>query len=297
MPKPRLGRPAKGKGSKAIVNDGIESGFVGQPANTRVTRNAKNKKSEIEILNSRDGDSDYVEEKVEEPKKTRVTRNLKKNESVIAISDSGDPKEKVEEPKQTRVTRNSKNEESAIAISDSGIGNSGAPEEKVDEPKKTRVTRNLKNKGSAIGDNPQNSNLDCGVEKVEGKKKKGGARKRNLQQECYKVAELEESKVDDGVELNNDGDFCGVKETRDVDDNEREGEDCCAKEENLSGNEKWPDLEKMNLGEWFDFLEVQLPKQVIDATEEMIDSMRHKAERLREYIIQQKNDKGKMPVS
>ena len=63
-------------------------------------------------------------------------------------------------------------------------------------------------------------------------------------------------------------------------------------------HENWSDLNKMTLGEWFDFLEVYMPKQIIDETEEMIDSMTQKAERLREYIVemQQQNGKAKMPM-
>ncbi|KAL6530810.1 hypothetical protein OROGR_014670 [Orobanche gracilis] len=49
------------------------------------------------------------------------------------------------------------------------------------------------------------------------------------------------------------------------------------------------DLEKMTLGEWLDFLYDYLPKQIIDETEQMILEMKQQAERVHEFMVQQKN--------
>lgn len=56
-----------------------------------------------------------------------------------------------------------------------------------------------------------------------------------------------------------------------------------------------PDLEKMTLGEWFDFLEVYLPKKLHDETEELISNMKQRARQFHEYSVQQKRatEKGK----
>ncbi|OMO54779.1 hypothetical protein CCACVL1_27574 [Corchorus capsularis] len=56
------------------------------------------------------------------------------------------------------------------------------------------------------------------------------------------------------------------------------------------------ELEKMTLGEWFDYLEVHLPKQIIETTDEMIEGIRKKAERLQQYMVEQKK-KGKARVA
>ncbi|CAK8577641.1 unnamed protein product [Lathyrus sativus] len=230
---------------------------VEKPKNARVTRNLKNKQKVIEVSESSVG-----EEKVEEPKNARVTRNLKNKEKVIEISESSVvdldavEEEKVEEPKNARVTRNLKNKPKVIEISESSVGDLDVGEEKVEEPKNVRVTRNSKNKGIVIG---EKSSLVDGVVDVEKKKRRGGAKgKKKLQEEC----------VDDG-----DGkDICDEKDN-----------------ENLIKNENWPDLNKISLGEWFDFLKVFLPKQMSDEAEAIIDSMRQKVERLREYVIMYPN--------
>ncbi|KAK4840292.1 hypothetical protein QYF36_004902 [Acer negundo] len=73
-------------------------------------------------------------------------------------------------------------------------------------------------------------------------------------------------------DVNRDGNTAGVKVGSGVEDN-------------------GPNLEKMTLGEWFDFLEVYLPKLIAEATEETIEGMRRKAERLHDYMRQQKRQR------
>nr|GMD64798.1 FHA domain-containing protein At4g14490-like [Ipomoea batatas] len=76
-----------------------------------------------------------------------------------------------------------------------------------------------------------------------------------------------------------------------------EEEEACHGSPNVSGgNMGKPDVEEVNLeiltlGEWLDYLEIYVPKQIIDVTEEMILEMRKKAEKLQEFMLHQKNAK------
>ncbi|RVW92056.1 hypothetical protein CK203_037087 [Vitis vinifera] len=81
------------------------------------------------------------------------------------------------------------------------------------------------------------------------------------------------------------------------------GEKTCTESINISGaKERFAevgdghDLEKMTLGDWFDFVELHLPKQIYDVIEEMIAGMRESGERVREHMLQQKNEKGKLAI-
>ncbi|KAK9747773.1 hypothetical protein RND81_02G014000 [Saponaria officinalis] len=60
-----------------------------------------------------------------------------------------------------------------------------------------------------------------------------------------------------------------------------------------------PDLEKMTLDEWFDYLEAYLPKQIYDVTDEIIDDMRKRAKQFDAFMLeqQQQKAKGKLPMT
>lgn len=60
---------------------------------------------------------------------------------------------------------------------------------------------------------------------------------------------------------------------------------------NFPENSSLPDLTKMTLREWFDLVEVHLPRQIIGETEKMIAEMRAKAVQVREYVAEQKKCK------
>ncbi|KAI3900368.1 hypothetical protein MKW92_003008 [Papaver armeniacum] len=60
------------------------------------------------------------------------------------------------------------------------------------------------------------------------------------------------------------------------------------------------DFEKMTLGEWFDYMEVYLPKQIRKTTEEIVSSMRERSRQFSQFMLeqqqlQQKDGKGKHP--
>ncbi|KAJ4982194.1 hypothetical protein NE237_033031 [Protea cynaroides] len=55
-------------------------------------------------------------------------------------------------------------------------------------------------------------------------------------------------------------------------------------------------LEKMTLGEWFDYMEIYLPKQIYDPSDKIILGMKERARKLNEYMSQQQNGKAKLPA-
>ncbi|KAI3705286.1 hypothetical protein L1987_75521 [Smallanthus sonchifolius] len=98
-----------------------------------------------------------------------------------------------------------------------------------------------------------------------------------------------------------------------LDTNNESGQECCegkdamADESSLKGKEvpeesesmkdgcdngRWLDLEKMTLGDFFDYLEVQLPNEIHDKSEKIISDLAEKARKCQEFRLQ-RNEHGK----
>ena len=132
---------------------------------------------------------------------------------------------------------------------------------------------------------PEISKLNCLEIGIEEKKTRAGLRrKRNTRDEPMETLAIDDLTGKE-VKVSN----CGEK--------------TCSESINISGaKERFAevgdghDLEKMTLGDWFDFVELHLPKQIYDVIEEMIAGMRESGERVREHMLQEKNEKGKLAI-
>ncbi|XP_033142179.1 FHA domain-containing protein At4g14490 isoform X2 [Brassica rapa] len=81
-------------------------------------------------------------------------------------------------------------------------------------------------------------------------------------------------------------------ETSDGECDEEEEEKAEQESRNEKNVEK-VDLEKMTLGDWFEYMKVYMRKKIVDETEEMIEGMRAKSRRVHQYIAEQKQAQGK----
>ncbi|THG20878.1 hypothetical protein TEA_003102 [Camellia sinensis var. sinensis] len=116
---------------------------------------------------------------------------------------------------------------------------------------------------------------------------RGDVKESNLgQEDCKKIKENSLNEEPEAVQT-------VVLEDKEVGENADLGQQGLNEEGGVEAGDG-PDLEKMTLGDWFDYLEVYLPKQIYDETEEIILRMKQKAEKFHEFVLQQKNDKEKV---
>ncbi|KAJ6313268.1 hypothetical protein OIU77_014719 [Salix suchowensis] len=181
-----------------------------------------------------------------------------------------------------RSTRSRKNEDCVVLENlGAGCGELG---------KKVRGGRGRKNNLQEV----PAENVQCDVVDVKEKVDLGI----NVQEEVKEVAnevkvetvedvheEITEKEMDLGEKCNDTAKGNGTKED-DV------SEAPVGANESSEKGKELPDLEKMTLEEWFDSMEVDLPKQILEVTEEIVEGMRRKAERVREYMIEQKKKQG-----
>ncbi|XP_010683594.2 FHA domain-containing protein At4g14490 [Beta vulgaris subsp. vulgaris] len=117
----------------------------------------------------------------------------------------------------------------------------------------------------------------------------------NQQDDSVVDPSLVEGGLCDGVESNalSDEEKREVSEYEEVDE---EMEANCSSRSKELNNTDVPDLEKMTLGDWFDFLEVYLPKQIYTARDQIIEDMRKRARQFDDFMLQHQKDKSKLPL-
>ncbi|KAL7124075.1 hypothetical protein ABFS83_14G024400 [Erythranthe nasuta] len=263
-----------------------ESAVDGEKSRGRRSRSSKKEINVGNLIINKAAENE--EQRVEKLSETEEQRVEKLSEDEEQTDKVAEVDVKVVSNFGKRSTRSSKNNESSLKdLGTSGVGVS------------TRRTRN----SSKEDVNKVEAVIDLGV--IEGLKKpkgKRGRKKKIAEAPVVVEEEKEEPKLESEIrEKEKTGSEAEADEFVEKACSERKGD---AGSAGLSGvkideNGKMvADLENMTLGQWFKFLEVYLPKQIIDETEEMISEMKQKSKRLHEFKLQQKNakDKGKMAI-
>ncbi|GFP94119.1 fha domain-containing protein at4g14490 [Phtheirospermum japonicum] len=294
--KNNLGPGARNEKYVDLESDGGELGAVGEEKATgRRTRGSKAK----ELKNG-------SKEEIESVGKVglRRTRHSKKDEKsenlIICLDDDGEenPDEMAEvEVNQgrnvgTRGTRSARNNE--ILSNDLNVDvNKNLEPSGVKIMERVSVRRTRSSRKEENIDEPL---IDLSV--IAGKRTRKGTRgRKNLGLETpLDVKEKEESNLEEQNVCEEEKKISEVG----VDERETPGRETATEFASTSGVKEGGveagngdvvvDLEKMTLGGWLEFLEVYLPKQIVDATEEMISEMRQEAERLHEFVLQKKKN-------
>ncbi|KAM1746057.1 hypothetical protein ACFX11_012723 [Malus domestica] len=228
------------------------------------------------------GECTSIEVKIDGYEESRLRRNPRRVEEIEVKGN-----QRRGRPPKARVLKSEVAEEKPV-------------EEKLTRQVSVRQTRITKNE--ELGKIAESSCVDA-----EGlpKRTRGGARRGKnvpkeqpvcdkLDNEALKAVKLEEERHEEADREFSVGEESGGKGESGSGNGEKveNGSGNRIKGDNGSGSGSGVnvscDLEKMTLGEWFEFLERHLPKQIIGETEEALAEMTEKAKRIREYIAQEK---------
>ncbi|KAK6929832.1 Forkhead-associated (FHA) domain [Dillenia turbinata] len=258
-------------------------------------------------------------------KKTRDLKNRPENESFGIHGKDGDldlsQEQEIVEGLTLRSTKGSDNGGKSYEKRDDGeqVGNLGNVVEKKVKRGRPKRTQNLKNETDIVSSGVQEKDGDLGlsqqaenvaermslrrtrsskndVEKVIGSslvnEENGNARGQTRRGQVLEDEKLESAPVraleDEKIV---EEDETVADEANIVRATGKESVSSSGVKESGGEVNNESDLEKMTLGQWFDYLEVNLPKQIISETEEMIFEMQQKAKQFHDFLLQQQAEK------
>ncbi|GAB4843219.1 hypothetical protein Ancab_013186 [Ancistrocladus abbreviatus] len=286
----------------------------GRPKKGSVLDNGNGNMQESREVGDNDGNLVITEnEKDIEPKQghrmnPKRTRNSKNSVGVISGLRSENPDAVVIKPARQvnlRRTRSMKSEEKVMSSSvsektpdnsalDNVVSYEGQGNEVVVENKKTRAKRGRKKNAQQHKDRVQ-----LNVELVNGRIQE----QMRVREGLVDVQQSENTvdKLNPGAEACEEFESPVKGDNRAIESNTGGGTfkdvviSVDSREKKFEAGDG-PDLEKMTLGEWFDYLEASLLKQIHVVTDEIIADMQKRAHEFHEFMLQQHKEKGKEPV-
>uniref|UniRef100_A0A0V0IM18 Putative FHA domain-containing protein-like n=1 Tax=Solanum chacoense TaxID=4108 RepID=A0A0V0IM18_SOLCH len=313
----RKGKPRRTRGSRKVesVKTGVDSvkeaenidlvdveretkRCAGRPRGSKKADSVKDGDDAVEETES----LSVVEAELQRKPSPRRTRGYRKMgndaEETDSLAIAGGERERKLSPRRTRGSKKAQNVKWTGSVEEAR--NSVAID--VDKEKKvcSRRTRGSR-KEEDVENLHQKANVDMELKQL-GKGKGSTARiVHSEEDEVMEKLERDQKDCEEAVESNAN---VGVERNMpEVVEAELRRDGCEGLGSNVAANmsevqmEEEVDLEKMTLGEWLDYLEIYLPKQIIDTTEEMILGMKQKTEKYQEFMLQQKNAKDSNGIS